>query len=497
MHILGLADSGKIWQWDDIDRDARHIKFLHTDLLENSPTGGHGTVTRVVAGWDRATAYIVGTGIVFWDPNLVVGQHDEAVDGVLIDPITIPATAYRKRRVERQSTLEAGDNVGEVINHIVLEGYIVFITDLNKTFAVKSSFPDDESLELVELTTISDLLGAGPSNIQDIQGSFRNFAIFTTTGEVFTADRQFLDAFWENKSSDQAVEQLPKPARIPALQHTGVISMAFGDYHYHALHSDGQLSSYGTEPQWCGALGLGSRFDGSMLRGFRYQNHWGGDGTVSPHGYSSGHRIWFEPEKKLWLAHMKEATRSPEAVRRVTMAFQSEEVNADMAEWFEQEGRGWDDFEDLNDPNEPVLGAYFVLSVAAAGWHSGALVLVDEKRAAMVRERYLVKPNSVSTAEAVDDRYEQQSMIASLIGWLYRMGRSFLGLDAHIGQHEERWPAFESAEGRPSGDVKYIWHNQPFPRIRLSTGEEMPGDVPLSEWRYGVPDRRIRNTERP
>jgi len=497
MHVLGLSDSGKIWQWDDIEMPAMHIKFLHTDLLENSSRGGRGTVTRVVTGWDRASAYVVGTGIVYWDPDVGADYGAETTDGLLIDAVAIPGTSYQRQKNERQTTREAGDKIGEVIKHIVLEGYIVFITDLNRAFAVKSSFPDDGSHEVVELITVGDALGDGTSKLQDIQGSFRSFAVFTTTGEVLTADRNFLDTFWESKVHGQACDELPRPGRIPALQHNGVFSVAFGDYHFHALHSNGQISSFGTEPQWCGALGLGSRFKGAILRGVRYLNHFN-DGKLVRRAYTSGHRIWFEPEKKMWLEHMADVSEHPEAVPRMRMVIESEQVNGEVSEWFEQEGRGWDDFKDLEDADDHGLGAYFALTVAAAGWHSGALVLVDEERAAKVREKYLVKPVALPQAdrdEAVDDLEEQPSMVGGAINWLYRIGRSFLGLNSQTNQHSDRRTGSDTPKGSLGEDVVYIWHDQPFPRIRLSTGEEMPGKIPLSEWRYGVPGFAVHSTE--
>ena len=51
-------------------------------------------------------------------------------------------------------------------------------------------------------------------------------------------------------------------------------------------------------------------------------------------------------------------------------------VQGEVSEWFEQEGRAWD-----QDRGEDGLGAYFALRVSAAGWHSGALVLVNEELA--------------------------------------------------------------------------------------------------------------------
>lgn len=41
MHMLGLADDGKVWQWNS--DEARLIKPVHVDV-------GEGRVTRVVAG---------------------------------------------------------------------------------------------------------------------------------------------------------------------------------------------------------------------------------------------------------------------------------------------------------------------------------------------------------------------------------------------------------------------------------------------------------------
>jgi SCF-associated factor 1 len=51
-------------------------------------------------------------------------------------------------------------------------------------------------------------------------------------------------------------------------------------------------------------------------------------------------------------------------------------VQGEVSEWIEQEGRAWD-----QDSDEDGLGAYFALRVSAAGWHSGALVLVNEELA--------------------------------------------------------------------------------------------------------------------
>jgi SCF-associated factor 1 len=40
-------------------------------------------------------------------------------------------------------------------------------------------------------------------------------------------------------------------------------------------------------------------------------------------------------------------------------------------------------------------------------------------------------------------------------------------------------------------ETNYDWRNKSFPRLKLSNGEEMPGSVPIDEWREGRPDFRL------
>ena len=48
-HVVGLSDSGKIWEWTDNYLAGQHVKFASVDIVEGSTTG-KGTVTKVVAG---------------------------------------------------------------------------------------------------------------------------------------------------------------------------------------------------------------------------------------------------------------------------------------------------------------------------------------------------------------------------------------------------------------------------------------------------------------
>lgn len=93
------------------------------------------------------------------------------------------------------------------------------------------------------------------------------------------------------------------------------------------------------------------------------------------------------------------------------------------------------------------LGAYFPIAIAAAGWHSGALVLVDEDKAFAVRSKWVTR------------RQEGEDQQRSMPG------------------------AFESVEL----DESYVWKKDGFPKVRLPTGFEMPGDGEPRIWRDGMP----------
>jgi len=267
---------------------------------------------------------------------------------------------------------------------------------------------------------------------------------------------------------------------IPALQHTGVISIAFGDWHYHALHSDGSISSYGTEPNSCGALGLGSGMDiglpAGMLRGIRYLN-WTRDGVLLPGAYFRGHRIWFQPEAEKWVKFIAGGGKDPEeSAGRVRMASLVPPCQMEVSEWVEQMGEKWDKRPEVVDKDEDGLGAYFALSVAAAGWHSGALVLVNDKLVDAVSESCLVgddhAPNKPE--EVVEEKAERSSLAPPY--------------ETQVAADEPGMVEHGSLRlGRG-----YIWQDQDFPRLRLDHGAEMPGQIPFSDWKEPKPDWKLK-----
>ncbi|MCJ1462572.1 hypothetical protein MMC07_001174 [Pseudocyphellaria aurata] len=488
-HVLGLADNGTVWYW----RKYTAIKIQLSDVGISEEN-----IERAVAGWDRSSLYVNGTGIVYWPPPHV---HDtnSAQDAVMedclqIDPVIIPSTGYRRNRNDRAQESLAS-RIGVVTNHIVLEGYIVFITDHDKIFSFQTKYPvvDFPQPEPVELTTFYSE-SSSPFQVRDIQGSFRSFAIFTKSGSVLTASCPLLDIF---HLPPDARGPLPHPNAIPGLQGQSIISLAFGDHHFHALHTNGTITSYGTESQGCGALGLGDK-NVNVLRGVRR----------GPHGFnrmlreSEGRTVWFDPMMYTWLQEMSRKSGEDEAQERARMVVVNQHNGAcnAFADYFEQEGRKWED----GLTAEGELGAYFVLKVSAAGWHSAALVLVDEKKAELARQKHLIVPPSGSSPPINDAVQPTLYGLAWFYTLLIGSVRWFLGLtardataakntgsprrrneghpdsrvdDSSGGNADDGVVLDENEEARPV----YTWSHDPFPRLRMADGEVMPGEIEITE----------------
>ena len=470
-HVLGLDDNGYIWSWDRTNRPGCLLSFQNS--LEHARQS-----SRVVAGWAESSAYIPGNGIMYWpaistrlDPDQAALNHD-----LTINELFIPATGYHRGRSaaapnssnDTEEQLSEGV-VGEVLIHVMLEGYIVFITHLSKMFAYHiGSETGDES------TALQPLEVPGYSRegriFRDLQGSFRSFAVFTANKEVLAGDTEYLDRVFAEASHHARRGQranppysenllASRPADIPALQNTGVIAVGFGDYHSHALHANGTITAYGTEPSCCGALGLGSTSAGARFRGVKTsRNPINRDGWLLPVAKRRGRQVWFEHEKCEWLSWMESWIRTPTAFPHFPEVFavlnEQEDKQAAFSEWVEQEGRQWCEgpmtlrtpevdsmaevatMRRLTDATEKAndsLPAYFAISIAAAGHHSGALVLVDDDKAEKTRQKWI--------------------------------------------------------GGDETGKIKneYVWENNPFPRIKLPDGYEFPGEGQLAPWCEGMP----------
>ena len=450
--------------------------------------------------------YVTNVGIIYWasvqDSDVVRGGRQERLavaDTMLVDSVTIPGTGYSRKRSNESTfddSLEA--RIGQVRHHIVLENWIIFTTDLNKIFCYQSVFPMPalNVPEPIELTTFPTACPSETFRIRDLQGSFIRFAVFTTSGAVLTADKDLLNAFHVSSTS-KSVHLLPSPVLIPSPESKPIISLAYGDHHYHALHSTGTITSYGLEPQRCGALGLGNR-QISHLRGVALEGGAFGGGR-SPSGLNP--TIWFEPSMQLWLQDMDRAARLPEARERGRMVH-SGHLGAcgAMGRYFERKGACWED----RVRKEDELGAYFVLKVASAGWHSAALVLVDEDKAEAARKSHLARSPSPAASlaasvqsvdsqgfayENIDSPGEQLIIgIRSVGQWVWDLGRWFLGLTARDDAREEQTRIKEKSlaerereRQREAQGTVYEWSREHFPRLRMEGGEVMPGEIDVTE----------------
>ncbi|KAH9827472.1 hypothetical protein Tdes44962_MAKER02919, partial [Teratosphaeria destructans] len=327
-HVLGLSDSGRIWSWQNVELAALHVRFLHHETRENQESGP-GTVRKVVAGWNKSAAFIEGPGIVVWDP--LQREYDDASveDAALVmETAVVPNTGYRRPRNKAQRANEndarLAETVGEVLNFVLLEHVVLVNTSIGKLFAAQIFWDDGQPriAEPIELALSAESGNADAAFTTDVQGSFRRFAVFTRAGEVLTGHQDRITDLMQGVPSEQ-----PLFKRIAALQHKDVISVAFGDYHFHALHSSGYITSYGTEPQASGALGLGGHGDPEgRLRGIRYQSV-NRDGLLVPHAYAEGRRVWFEHEKRDWIRFLTAGGAEPEeAAERIRMALGSPDV---------------------------------------------------------------------------------------------------------------------------------------------------------------------------
>lgn len=459
-HILALTDDGEILSWDRVN--AKGLKIFS----RNGRDFG-GKPTRVAAGWNESSAYVPNVGIVYWTPT----QNDHTsveLDGIHIKEHVIPETA---RKLSETGTFE-------VLKHIVLEEFIVYITSDSKLYACSMSIDNPDQIEPSSLPFEVPGYSIEGRELKDIHGQFQKFGVFTATGEVLAGDVDYL------KKCSNAVRQHPsrllqsddwsaltdilaaRPRDVPALQHTNVIALAYGDYHYHALHADGRITSYGRDSQACGSLGLSQPESGGRFRGLRRERpDRRGDADLLPISNLRGRQIWFEPERKDWLRWLEDQLSEPHLNvdgRPARALFDDDQdKQAAFSEWIEQEGRHWDEGPSLalSSPEKPKdtkgdragdyanLGVYFPIAIAAAGWHSGALVLKDEDRAHEIRSKWVVT-----------NQQEDGDKVA------------MPGAFEHVGAEEV-----------------YVWKKAGFPKVRLPDGFEMPGVGEARPWRDGMP----------
>ena len=419
-------------------------------------------------GWDRSSVYVKNTGIVFWNPSSHGVKAD--ADIILTHSSVVPGTKHHRNIQKDRLGSSPASNIGQMTHHIVLEGYIVFTTDNDKLFAFSTASTSKESSHSspVELTTFFSSQSTLSVHIQDLQGSFRSFGVFKSSGEVLIGSTSLIDTFMAASRSQQPISTLPQPARIASLQYQSVVTLAFGDYHIHALHANGTISSFGVDPERVGAFGLGHGL-AAGLRGAQNSR------TTRDQILDGKHRrtIWFEPLMLHWLSYCF-ATIQPKLMIDLfpDWVFKS-------GEWFEQRGSCWE--EGIHD-GEEELPAYFALKVSAAGWHSAALVLVDDDKAEKARRKHVKQPledkkasdttsnGSVPVKQAHQGNWVAWDQLAASVAWIWRWShwlvRWFLGLTARdAAATTEGIDPNSSSRGGGKGSVRYVWEDQELPHL--------------------------------
>lgn len=486
-HLLAVGDQGRVYNWDDIERRGSPIKF--TSLTEPNNVG------KVVAGWGHSSCFIPGKGIVVWEPlpsRLQNSSDLPAEPTKIFDIWIVPHTESLHSRIKPDPGSKSSA-YGRVTNWVMLSDCIIWVTDLGRAFGVR--IPDnarDAMQESFEITPKEEAEGK-EYHVIDVQGSHAHFALIMRNGEVLTSEQSILLNFWQMKhltgvAEARNTEQTDHALiyrRIPALQHSGVIQVAFGDWHFHALHNDGTVTSFGREPKFCGALGLGGNGI-DAVRGIKAQG-FGGDGEMLAQCATTGRKVCFEPEKQLWLNHVRTGGQNKrEAEERMNMMYENDENRAEVSEWFEHRLRQWDQlspaYAEDDDPEDDGLPAYFVLSVAAAGWHSGALVLQNEKKRAKVRDWYTRRhansqelPGRAGESSSPSaDNEAGTGLVDQMKSSLVDAGRWFLGLPTVGHPARPVSPTYE--------ETFWIWDDETFPRLKLKDGRTLPGTREVEGW---------------
>jgi SCF-associated factor 1 len=394
--VLGLSDDTTIWYWHGKNSQAIKIEFPELQASDPERKVTSLAVTHVVAGWQHLSCYIRGHGIIVFPPIRVGrarrGPHNAPL---LAPPIPVPtsanlafaivdgSTSTTTQKERRKATTNLNDNdidlPGEVTSHIVLENFIVFTTDQRKVFASECpDFPSERSgqIQSPQSFEIPELRGA-----LEVQGSFRSFGVFKESKEVLVTNQDFLRACQRRAQTGQG--NVPPISVIPALQNSGVIQLAFGDYHYHALHADGSISSYGYQPQGSGALGLNyiRAFDTSI-------GNPNLDQVLLPYAYIRGRRVWFHPAQYEFLEAQLQHVQSAVASLNTDDPAERDIMRGNYTEWLEQMGSDWHKWPEVRKVDEDGLGPYFGMSIAAGGWSSGALMLVNDEVVEKIREVY-------------------------------------------------------------------------------------------------------------
>ena len=521
--VLGLSDTGKIWSWYSKDH-GKQIKFLGIDILEGADCQkrGKGRVKKVVAGPAYSSALIEGIGIVTWEAD---NEHTQRQS--LDEPDTdtwlvfkadvIPGTSFERAwnlssDVSRMpgSNQTVFEEVGEVINYVAMDGYIVFLTHTGRVYIywdvrlarkncppTRSHWfnPCEEPSSLLEICVPED------TTVTALYGYDRSFALILANDEVLLAPSNPIYQNIAKRPLPLRAPDMPpfKPfKRYPCLQKRGVASLSFSDSCSSALLHDGSILLGGK--QWlAGCSSIGAPGFKDDIRGLVYSEgllqHSLAYRRLLKQCYCGlGRQVWFEEEKQQWLRFMASGGSDPiEAAERTQLCYVREEVHdvrAEVSEWIEQKGRRLEERLGVQEYNEDGLGPHFALCVSAGSRHGAALILRNDELVEKMRESCIVpdpqnelRPPKLHRNRSTRETLKKQAQSNQANHPSPSTAENY---KASRRPRRFRDPIYRGAS--PGQGFKYIWADDPFPRLKLSNGREMPGGIPLSDWPEGPPN---------
>ncbi|ORE09933.1 RCC1/BLIP-II protein [Rhizopus microsporus var. microsporus] len=231
-HAIGLAQDGSVWHWSNC-----HV-IQKVNLLS-----ANNKVVQVTANWSYSSV-LTEDGTIFIVPHpLYVSRMDIQND---FEPILAPTVV--SMGVPSSAILQ--DPKDQVIQICGLDNYTMALTKYGRVLklATKNDMAFATSPE--QFVTFLTHFSASEREVSDrrgqvkrfITGSFESFAVYTDD------DRVLLGSIHSTQDSE--------PRRLPGLDHKQVCKVSFGDYHYGALTSKGEIMTWGNYSS--GALGHGA-----------------------------------------------------------------------------------------------------------------------------------------------------------------------------------------------------------------------------------------------
>jgi SCF-associated factor 1 len=229
---LALAESGELYIVDVDFTDIGTVTLQSPDAPRSFPSKQH-SVLQMASGWEFSAVVIKGIGLMVWKSQVPAEQR--------IDVLENQTRNCKARLITRPELLDTDPANFDIVGLMVGDRYLVYLTKAGTVHRVKIS---DNSLSAPNPPTsfILTQFTAAPQ-LSYLSGSFYNFGLFNTAGDVLLG----------------GIDTKPNspPIIVDGLQHRGVISLAWGDWHTLALCEDGSILSWGEELRANGCLGMG------------------------------------------------------------------------------------------------------------------------------------------------------------------------------------------------------------------------------------------------